>query len=264
MNGTQIVAAVSVVAAAPRETCADNDLSAFLQTRARLFGIAYRMLGDVAEAEDIVQEAWVRWQTTDRSRVRNPPAFLVTAATRLAINVLHSARARRETLISRSLADAIDTGANPAVEAERDEALKFAALLLMEKLSPTQRAAYVLREAFNYPYRKIADILRMKEANVRQLVTRARDQVSGRPRASASSTEQRRFHDVLSAACRTGDLTNLERLLVSDIVPNSERSGHSLGVGRRSFNRARSRRRAPARQCSAGSSWARPGKEKSL
>jgi RNA polymerase sigma factor (sigma-70 family) len=263
MNGTQIVAAVSVVASAPRETCADNDLSAFLQTRARLFGIAYRMLGDVAEAEDIVQEVWIRWQTTDRSRVRNPPAFLVTAATRLAINVLHSARARRETFICRSLADAIDTSANPAAEAEREEGLQFATLLLLEKLSPTERAAYLLREAFNYPYRNIADILRMKEANVRQLVTRARDHVSGQPRSSASSAEQRRFLNVMLAACRTGDLTTLERLLVADIVSKSDRSGRSLSAGPRSFNRARSRRRSPARQSSAGS-LARPRKEKSL
>src|SRR3954470_15526820 len=124
MNRTQIVAAVSVAAAAPRETCAGNDLSAFLETRARLFGIAYRMLGDVAEAEDIVQEVWVRWQTTDRSRIRNPPAFLVAATRRLAINVLQSARARRETFILESIPEPIDTSADPAVGTERDEALK--------------------------------------------------------------------------------------------------------------------------------------------
>ena len=264
MSGTQIVAAISIVAASPRETCGDNDLSAFLQTRARLFGIAYRMLGDVADAEDIVQEVWIRWQTTDRTRVRNPPAFLVTAATRLAINLLHSARARRETFISRSLADAIDTSANPAAEAERDEGLQFATLLLLEKLSPTERAAYLLREAFDYPYRKIAHILRMKEANVRQLVTRARDRVSGQPRASASSGEQRRFLNVMLAACRTGDLTRLERLLVADIVSKSECSGRSVIVGSRPFNQARRRRRSPARQSSGASSWARERKEKSL
>jgi RNA polymerase sigma-70 factor (ECF subfamily) len=254
MNGTQIVAAVSAVTAAPRES--DRALSAFLQTRGRLFGIAYRLLRDVAEAEDIVQEVWVRWQTTDRSRVRNPPAFLVTAATRLAINVLHSARARRETFMCHSLPDAIDTSANPAAEVERDEGLQFATLLLLEKLSPSQRAAYVLREAFNYPYRKIADILRMKEANVRQLVTRARDQVSGHPRVSASSAEQQRFFKVMLAACRTGDLTTLERLLVADIGSKAERSGRSVSVRRRSFKEARLRRHSPARPSSAGSSWA--------
>jgi RNA polymerase sigma factor (sigma-70 family) len=221
------------------------------------------MLGDVAEAEDIVQEVWVRWQTTDRSRVRNPPAFLVTAATRLAINVLHSARARRETFICHSLPDAIDRSANPAAEAERDEGLQLAMLLLLEKLSPSERAAYLLREAFNYPYRKIADILSLKEANVRQLVTRARDHVSGRRRVSASSAEQRRLLNVMLAACRSGDLTKLERLLVADIVSKPRRSGRSLSVGPRSFNQA-CRRPSVARQSSAGSSWAREEKEKSL
>jgi RNA polymerase sigma factor (sigma-70 family) len=261
MSGTQIVAAVSIVADA---TCADNDLSAFLQTRPRLFGIAYRMLANVAEAEDIVQEVWVRWQTTDRTRVRSPRAFLVTAATRLAINVLQSARARRETFMLRSLADAIDTSANPAAEVERDEGLQFTALLLLERLSPTERAAYLLREAFNYPYRKIADILRMKEANVRQLVTRARAHVSGQPRASASSAEQRRFLDALLVACRTGDLTRLECLLVADIVSKSERSGRAVSVGPHSCNREPRRRRSPALRSSGGSSWARERKEKSL
>ena len=113
MGPRQIIAAVSVIAAAPRAACADHDVSIFLCARQRLFGIAYRMLGDVAEAEDIVQEVWVRWQTTDRSRIRNPPGFLVAGMRRLAINVLKLA------------------------------------LMLLEKLSQTERAAYVLREAFS-------------------------------------------------------------------------------------------------------------------
>jgi hypothetical protein len=104
----------------------------------------------------------------------------------------------------------------------------------------------------------------MKEAKVRQLVTRARGHVSDQPRASVSSGEQRRFLSVMLAACRTGDLTRLERLLVADIVSKSERSGRSISVGPRSFERARGRRRARARQSFAGSSWARPTKEKSL
>jgi hypothetical protein len=134
-----------------------------------------------------------------------------------------------------------DTSANPAAEAERDEGLQLSTRLLLEKLSPTERAAYLLREAFNHPYRKIAEILRMKEGNVRQIVTRARDHVSGQPRASASSAEQRRFVNVMLAACRTGDLTRLERLLVADIVSKSERSGRSVALAR-----ARSTRHAPA------------------
>jgi RNA polymerase sigma factor (sigma-70 family) len=156
------------------ETSTDGDgLSAFLNVRPRLFGIAYRILRSAAAAEDIVQDVWVRWQTTDRSVVRDTPAFLATTTTRLAINVIKSARSRRETYIGPSLPEPVDTSADPTFGAERNEALECAVVLL-GRLSPLQRAAYVLREAFDYSYREIADILRLEEANTRQLVTRAR------------------------------------------------------------------------------------------
>ena len=161
------------------ETSTDDDgLSPFLNVRPRLFGIAYRMLGSAAAAEDIVQDVWVRWQTTDRSVVRDTPAFLATTTTRLAINVIKSARSRRETYMGPSLPEPVDTSADPALGAERNEALEFAVLLLLEKLSPKERAAYVLREAFDYSYREIAHILRLEEANTRQLVTRARQHLA--------------------------------------------------------------------------------------
>jgi len=156
----------------------DDGLSAFVSVRPRLFGIAYRMLGSSAEAEDVLQEVWVRWQTTDRDRVRNPVAFMVTAATRLAINVRQSARVRRETYAGPWLPEPTDTSTDPGLGADRREALNVAVLLLLEKLSPTERAAYILREAFDYPYRKIADVIRVEEANARQLVTRARERLS--------------------------------------------------------------------------------------
>lgn len=191
-------------------------LSAFLCARPRLFGIAYRMLRSAAEAEDIVQDVWIRWQTTDRRPVRNPLAFLVTATTRLAINVLQSARARRETDVGPSLPEPVDTSVDPGLGAERGEALNLAVLLLLERLSPTERAAYVLREAFNYPYRQIADILRIEEANARQLVTRAREHVSGGRRAPASPAEQRCMLNTFVAAARTGDLARLEHLFASE------------------------------------------------
>jgi RNA polymerase sigma factor (sigma-70 family) len=205
--------------------CADDGLSAFMGARPRLFGIAYRMLGNAAEAEDIVQDVWVRWQTTDRSRVRNPLAFLVTATTRLAINVLQSARARRETDAGPWLPEPVDTSADPAFRTERNEALNLAVLLLLEKLSPTERAVYVLREAFNYPYREIADILRVEEANARQLVARAREHVSGRRRAPVSPAEQRCLLNAFVAAARTGNLARLERRLTSDIASTSDGGG---------------------------------------
>jgi len=201
---------------APPASCHDDGLSAFLRARPRLFGIAYRMLGSAAEAEDIVQDAWVRWQTTDRNPVRNPLAFLVAATTRLAINVLHSARARREISSGSWVPEQVDTTTDPGVWAERGEALNSAVLLLLEKLSPTERAAYVLREAFSYPHREIAAVLRVEEANARQLVTRAREHVSGERLAPVSRAEQRRLLSAFVTAARTGDLARLERLFVSD------------------------------------------------
>src|SRR5689334_17468069 len=151
------------------------------------------MLSSVAEAEDLVQEVWLRWQTCDRAAVVNPAAFLATTATRLAINALQSARVRRETYIGPWLPEPVDTSADPYLGAERGEALEFAALLLMEKLSPNERAAYVLREAFDYPYTQIADILQLSEPAVRQLVSRARKHVDGERRVEVDTGEQERL-----------------------------------------------------------------------
>jgi RNA polymerase sigma-70 factor (ECF subfamily) len=193
----------------------DDGLSAFLSVRPRLFGIAYRMLGSATEAEDVVQDAWVRWQTADRGRVRNATAFLVTTAKRLAINVIQSARSRRETYVGAWLPEPADSGADPRLGAERHQALSFG-LLLLEKLTPTERAAYILREAFDYPYREIASVLRLEEANARQVVTRARQQVANGGKMSANPTEPRRLLDTLVAAAQSGDVASLENALWSD------------------------------------------------
>lgn len=194
----------------------DNGLSAFVSVRPRLFGIAYRMLGRAAEAEDIVQDAWVRWQMADRSVVRDPEAFLVTTATRLAINVRQSARSRRETYVGPWLPEPVDAGADPGLRAERGEGLEAGILLLLEKLSPAERAAYILREAFDYPYRDIANALRLEEANARQLVTRARQHVANGRRKPVNSTEQRRLFDAFIAAARSGNVAGLERTLCAE------------------------------------------------
>src|SRR6201991_3159225 len=130
----------------------DDGLSAFAAVRPRLFGIAYRMLGSAAEAEDIVQDVWLRWQATDRSVVENPPAFLATTTTRMCINFAQSAQSRRETYIGSWLPEPVDTSSDPSLGAERGEALNLAVLILLENLPPTERAAYVLREAFDYSY----------------------------------------------------------------------------------------------------------------
>jgi len=191
----------------------DDGLSAFLSVRPRLFGIAYRVLGSAAEAEDVVQDVWVRWQTADRSLVRDAAAFLATATTRLAINVMQSARSRRETSVGRHLPERVDTSADPGWGAERGEALELGVLVLLKKLSPTERAAFILREAFDYTYRDIANVLRLEEANARQVMTRARQHVATGRRMPASSTRHRRLLDSFIAAAQQGDIAGLEGVL---------------------------------------------------
>jgi RNA polymerase sigma-70 factor (TIGR02957 family) len=206
-----------------------NDLeeaaAVFTSVRPRLFGIAYRMLSSVAEAEDLVQEVWLRWQACDRSVVVNPGAFLATTTTRLAINALQSARVRRETYIGPWLPEPVDTSADPYLGAERGEALKFAALLLMEKLPPNERAAYVLREAFDYSYAQIADILHSSEPAVRQLVSRARKHMAGERRTPATPGTQRELLTAFIQAARSGDMTALERLFTADVTSISDGNG---------------------------------------
>jgi RNA polymerase sigma-70 factor, ECF subfamily len=199
----------------------DDGLSAFSPASPHLFGIAYRMLGSSAEAEDIVQDVWLLWQSTNRSVVENPPAFLATTTRRLCINLAQSAHWRRETYVGTWLPEPVDTSAEPGLGAEREEALRLAVLILLEKLSPTERAAYILREAFDYTYRQIADILQMEEANTRQLVSRARKHIADGRRTPVSSGEQRRFLEAFIGAAQKGDLAGLEGLFAQDVVSYS-------------------------------------------
>lgn len=204
----------------------------FTKVRPRLFGIAYRMLGSATDAEDLVQEVWLKWQAYDRGTVVDPAAFLATTTTRLAINALKSARVRRETYIGPWLPEPIDTSADPYLGAERGEALELAALLLMEKLTPDERAAYVLREAFDYPYARIADILRATEPGVRQLVSRARRHVAGERRAPVAASAQRELLTTFIAAARTGDMVALEQMFAAGVTCVSDGNGR-VRVARR-------------------------------
>ena len=197
----------------------------FTGVRPRLFGIAYRMLSSATDAEDLVQEVWLRWQACDRGKVANPAAFLATAMTRLAINELQSARVRRETYVGPWLPEPVDTGADPYLGAERGEALEFAALLLMEKLTPNERAAYVLREAFDYSYAQIADIVQSTEPAVRQLVSRARKHMTRERRIPATAAAQRELLTTFLDAARTGDMAALERLFAADVTSLSDGNG---------------------------------------
>jgi RNA polymerase sigma-70 factor (ECF subfamily) len=203
----------------------DEVATEFGQVRPRLFGIAYRMLGSVQEAEDLLQDVWLKWQAYDRSTVRQPAAFLATMTTRLAINATQTARVRRETYIGPWLPEPVDTSADPTLGAERGEALELAMLVLLEKLSPTQRAAYILREAFDYPYDQIAEIVQLSEANVRQLVSRSRKRLADGRREPVSAGEERRLLTAFMAAAQEGDLATLVELLAADVVSYSDGGG---------------------------------------
>jgi RNA polymerase sigma-70 factor, ECF subfamily len=191
----------------------EADAVSFVHARPRLFGIARRVLGSAADADDVVQEAWMRWLQTDRSQVRDPAAFLATTTTRLALNVGQSARVRHQTDLGPRLLDTVDPAADPVVGAEQREALELALWTVLEKLAPTERAIYVLREAFDYPHRRIAAVVGLSEANVRQIVTRARRRLADAPRWTVDAAEHEGLVEAFVAAAQHGDLAGLEQLL---------------------------------------------------
>jgi RNA polymerase sigma-70 factor (ECF subfamily) len=202
----------------------------FEAARRRMFGIAYRMLGSAADAEDIVQEVWIRWQGTDRDSIREPLAFLTTITTRLAINHLGSAHTRRETYIGPWLPEPMNTEDDPALGAEHAEALQYAVLILLETLTPNERAAYVLREAFDYPYDRIAEIVQTSPAASRQLVSRARKHIGTGQRRTASTTEHRRLLAAFLVAAQRGETARLETLFAADVVSYTDGNGAKLAA----------------------------------
>lgn len=216
-------------AAAPRAL--DEAACAFMELQPRLFGIAYRVLGSAVEAEDVVQEVWLRWQRTDRSAVLSPAAFLSTTTTRLAINVARSARVRRETYIGPWLPEPVDTSADPEAGVQRAEAVELALLLVLERLGPTERAAYVLREAFDYAYPEIAEMLQLSLVNVRKIVSRARQRVTAGAPGTADAAEHQRLLEVFVSAARTGDLAPLEAVLAPDAAAAPDIAGRPGGSG---------------------------------
>lgn len=196
----------------------DEAAVTFLACRDHLFGIAFRILHDCAAAEDIVQDAWLRWQTCDRSVVLDPLAFLTTVTKRLCINVVQSARARHETHMDSWLPEPLDGSADPERRIEQCEALELVALTLLERLSPPERAAYVLREAFDYSYAEIAAIVEVTQANARKLVSRARKRLVAERREAPTGAEQKRLVVALTAAAQSGDLTTLENVFTEDLA----------------------------------------------
>ncbi|MEU8171547.1 RNA polymerase sigma-70 factor [Microbispora hainanensis] len=206
-----------------------NDVDRFEASRPRLEAIAYRLLGSAGEAEDAVQETFLRWQAADVDHVEVPEAWLTKVLTNLCLNQLTSARARRETYVGQWLPEPLLAGdpmLGPADTAEQRESVSYAVLTLMERLSPSERAVYVLREAFDYPHREIAQILDITEAASQQIFHRAKKHVAdGKARTSADRAAARRVVEEFLAAATTGRIEPLVGLLTEDAIAIGDGGG---------------------------------------
>jgi RNA polymerase sigma-70 factor, ECF subfamily len=199
-------------------TAPDEGVAIFIHARRRILAAARHTLGDAAEAEDVAQDVWLRWQSVDPEPIRNVPAFLTTISRRLALNRRLGAQGRLETPLELRRAEPADPDAGPGVHTERREELAAALALLLARLSPHERAAFLLREAFDYSYRRIAEVVNVSEVNSRQLVTRARKRLAGSTRIAATRGDLRRFAVAFIDATQSGDLAALEATLCADIT----------------------------------------------
>ncbi|MFI7227594.1 RNA polymerase sigma-70 factor [Nonomuraea angiospora] len=199
----------------------------FEEHRPMLLGLAYRLLGSMWDAEDVVQEAWLRWQGTDRGEIKEPRAFLVTVVSRLALDQLRSARVRREAYTGPWLPEPVMTAqAGPLDTAELRDTVSYATLHLMERLSPPERAVFVLREAFELPYDEIAEIVGTSAANARQLHRRASVRLAeGRDRFQPSAEDHTRLLAKFMDAAAGGDFAALTELLHEDVVSYNDGGG---------------------------------------
>lgn len=211
----------------------DDELArAFDAERPRLLRVAYATTGSWAEAEDCVQEAWLRLRRADPGEIRSLPAWLTTTVGRLALDALGSARVRRERYVGTWLPEPIvDPAPDPADRVTLDESISMALLVVLERLSPAQRAAFVLHDVFGLGFDEVADVVGRSPAAVRQLASRARREVAdGRPRFTASASEQRRLVEAFAAATAAGDLAGLVALLDPQVVVRSDGGGKVSAV----------------------------------
>jgi len=211
----------------------DDRLATFNQYRGLLFSVAYRMLGSVADAEDMVQETFIRWQQAASEEIRSPRAFLVTVITRLSINQLQSARVRREEYVGEWLPEPLVTGpeSDPLGALNVDESLSMAFLLLLERLTPMERAVFLLREVFEYEYEEIANVLGQSETNCRQILRRAKQHVGDmRRRFDASAREHDDLLKRFIQATRSGDMQGLVELLSSEVVLHTDGGGKAIAL----------------------------------
>jgi len=202
--------------------------------RPRLFGIAHRMLGRVSEAEDMVQEVWLRWQKQDAAEIQSPKAWLVSAVTRLCIDQLRSARREREQYYGTWLPEPLmptTTDPEPDASTELADSLTMAFMLILESLGPTERAVFLLREVFDYDYADVAAIVDKSEANCRQIVRRAKVELQAHPKPSAPPTEQaRHLVERFVAASTTGDVNSVLALLAEEPTIYSDGGGKVKAV----------------------------------
>src|ERR671911_144382 len=210
-----------------------NSVRVFNEHRDLLISVAYRVLGSVSDAEDTVQEAWLRWCKVDPAEVSNPRAFLVRVTTRLAIDRLRRAKARRESYVGPWLPEPVLTGRDVAEDVALAESVSMAMLVVLETLSPLERAVFVLREAFAMPYAEIAEILGRSEVAVRQLARRARDHVRERGhRFETDLATRQRVTERFLAATTSGDLDALMEVLAPGVTLVSDGGGRVLAARR--------------------------------
>lgn len=208
-------------------------LATFDQYRSLLFSIAYRMLGSVTDAEDILQETFLRWQRSASEEVRSPRAFLVTIVSRLCINHLQAARFEREQYFGEWLPEPIVTNlaSDPFGLIKVDESLSMAFLILLERLTPVERAVFLLRETFEYEYSEIASILNLTDSNCRQILRRARQHVTAmRPRFAAPQQKQTELFQRFLEAVGSGEMAGLVELLAKDVELHSDGGGKAIAV----------------------------------
>jgi RNA polymerase sigma-70 factor (ECF subfamily) len=208
-------------------------LATFDQYRSLLFSVAYRMLGRVADAEDMLQETFMRWQQAPDQEIRSPRAFLVTIISRLCINHLQSARVQREEYVGTWLPEPIVSGpgSDPLELVRVDESLSMAFLVMLERLTPVERAVFLLREVFEYEYSEIANVLGQSEANCRQILSRARQHVAAmRPRFKTSQRKKTDLLERFLKATSSGDLEGLVALLSRDVVLHSDGGGKAVAA----------------------------------
>lgn len=202
----------------------DEAATLFGAHRSRLFGLAYRMLGSAAEAEDVLQEAHLRWQAAEHATIAAPGGWLTTVVSRLCLDQLKSARARREAYVGTWLPEPLPT--DRVADPPDLESISLAFLVLLEALSPLERAVFVLREVFDYDFAEVAAIVGREEAACRQLAHRAREHVrSKRPRFARSREQHEQLLGAFLGAIAQGDLTGLQRLLADEVVALSDGGG---------------------------------------